>query len=224
MRSDARSNRLRILEAAAEVLALPGDTSLKSIARRAGVGQGTLYRHFPTRESLVLEVYWEEVEALVDAVPALLADLGPSHALRAWLERLLTLGRYEPEFADAMTGVAAGTPTPQCRQASRPLLDALTTLLDANEKAGSLAPGTTADDVLLLLGPLWRAGAGESRPDRSGRLLDVLLRGLCPLPACCDRPGLSGSVPVLARDEGEQPDRLHIQPRQAEGESEGRRP
>ncbi|MFD7135247.1 TetR/AcrR family transcriptional regulator [Streptomyces sp. NPDC059894] len=138
MRSDARSNRQRILEAAAEVLAVPGDTSLKSIARRAGVGQGTLYRHFPTRESLVLEVYWEDVEAVVDAMPGLLAALCPSLALRAWLERLLTLGRYEPEFADALAGVAAGVPTEQCRQACRPLLDALTALVDANEKAGTI--------------------------------------------------------------------------------------
>ncbi|MFF4796234.1 TetR/AcrR family transcriptional regulator [Streptomyces sp. NPDC001276] len=124
MRSDARSNRLRILEAAAEVLAVPGDTSLKSIARRAGVGQGTLYRHFPTRESLVLHVYWEEVEELVNAVPALLKTLCPPLALRAWLERLLALGRYAPEFADAMSE-ATGMLTKQCRQPYQPLLDAL---------------------------------------------------------------------------------------------------
>jgi AcrR family transcriptional regulator len=71
---------MRILEAAAEVLAAPGDTSLKSITRKAGVGQGTLYRHFPTRESLVLEVYGEDIAELVAAVPDLLGTLSPRRA------------------------------------------------------------------------------------------------------------------------------------------------
>ncbi|MER7930708.1 TetR/AcrR family transcriptional regulator [Streptomyces sp. NPDC096057] len=182
MRSDARSNRLRILDAAAEVLALPGDTSLKSIARRAGVGQGTLYRHFPTRESLVLQVYGEEVEELVTAVPVLLDALCPSLALRAWLGRLVELGRCTPEFAGAVHG-AAGSPTELCGQAHQPLLDALTTLVDANEAAGTIASGTTPADVLLLVGPLWRVGTDEGGPEehaRSARLFDVLMRGLCP--------------------------------------------
>ncbi len=191
MRSDARFNRLRILEAAAEVLASPGDTSLKSIARRAGVGQGTLYRHFPTRESLVLEVYGEEVDELVTAVPALLSTLCPSLALRVWLERLLSVGTRTPVFADVMSG-ATGVLTEQCRQAYRPLLDALSTLVEANEAVGTIVPGTTADDMLLLLGPLWRVGADDEECARSGRLFDVLIRGLCP----------SGDTPEAPVSEG----------------------
>ncbi|MGP4013879.1 TetR/AcrR family transcriptional regulator [Streptomyces sp. 4N124] len=179
MRSDARFNRLRILEAAAEVLAAPGDTSLKTIARRAGVGPRTLYRHFPTREFLVLEVYGEEVDELVTAVPALLSTLWPPLALRAWLERLLSVGTRTPEFADAMSG-ATGVLTDQCRQTYRPLLDALSALVDANEATGTIVPGTTADDILLLLGPLWRVGTDDAECARSGRLFDVLIRGLCP--------------------------------------------
>jgi AcrR family transcriptional regulator len=195
MRSDARSNRLRILEAAAEVLAVPGDTSLKSIARRAGVGQGTLYRHFPTRESLVLQVYWEEVDELVSAVPALLSTLCPPLALRAWLERLLSVGRCTPEFADAMSG-ATGALTEQCRQAYQPLLDALSALVAANRTAGTIVPGTTADDVLLLLGPLWRVGANEKERARAGRLFDVLIQGLCPSGAAQDAPAPEGARPA----------------------------
>ncbi|MET7694909.1 helix-turn-helix domain-containing protein [Streptomyces sp. NPDC005483] len=179
MRSDARHNRLRILEAAAETLAAAGDTSLKSIARRAGVGQGTIYRHFPTREALVLEVYWEEVEELAGAVPVLLDALCPPVALRAWLKRLLDVGGCTPEFAGAMS-TAGDVLTQQCRQAYQPLLDALTALVAANEAAGTIVPGTTAEDVLLLLGPLWRVGADDEERARSARLLDVLLRGLCP--------------------------------------------
>ncbi|PWI20478.1 TetR/AcrR family transcriptional regulator [Streptomyces sp. Act143] len=181
MRSDALSNRLRILEAAAEVLAGPGDTSLKSIARRAGVGQGTLYRHFPSRECLVLQVYGEEVEELVTAVPGLLTTLSPQHGLCAWLRRLLYVGRCAPEFAEAMRG-AGGVLTEPCREAYRPLLDALSALVDANAAAGTIAAGTTAEDVLTLLGPLWRISAdgGDQDRDRETRLFEVLMRGLCP--------------------------------------------
>ncbi|MBE8478449.1 TetR/AcrR family transcriptional regulator [Streptomyces justiciae] len=179
MRSDALSNRIRILEAAAEVLAGPGDSSLKSIARRAGVGQGTLYRHFPNRECLVLQVYGDEVEDLVNAVPGLLATLSPQHGLCAWLRRLLYVGRCAPEFAEAMSG-AGEVQTEACRQAYRPLLDALSALVAANAAAGTIAPGTTAEDVLTLLGPLWRIGADGEGEDRAERLFEVLMRGLCP--------------------------------------------
>lgn len=192
MRSDARSNRLRILEAAAEVLAAAGDTSLKSIARRAGVGQGTLYRHFPTRESLVLQVYGEEVDELAAAVPALLDTLCPLPALRTWLERLLCVGRSTPEFADTMSG-ATGALTGQCRAAYRPLLDALSELVSANEAAGTIVPGTTADDVLLLLGPLWLVGAQDEDRARAVRLFDMLIRGLCPSDSA---PGVPGAGAV----------------------------
>ncbi|MET7520603.1 TetR/AcrR family transcriptional regulator [Streptomyces sp. NPDC005480] len=187
MRADARSNRLRILDAAAEALAAPGDTSLKSIARRAGVGQGTLYRHFPTRESLVLQVYGDEVAELVKAVPTLLMTLPPAPALRAWLERLLHLGRCTPEFADAIRA-ATGALTEQGREAHQPLLDALSALVRANERAGTIEPGTTPDDVLLLLGPLWRIDAAEEERARAGRLLDVLMRGLCPSDGAQESP------------------------------------
>ncbi|MGP4046961.1 TetR/AcrR family transcriptional regulator [Streptomyces sp. 2A115] len=196
MRSDARFNRLRILEAATEVLAAPGDTSFKSIARRAGVGQGTIYRHFPTRESLVLEVHGEKVDELVTAVPALLSTLRPPLALRAWLERLLSVGTRTPEFADAMSGASGGL-TEQRRQAYRPLLEALSALVDANEASGTIVPGTTADDMLLLLGPLWRVGADDEECARSGRLFDVLMRGLCPSGGT-----LEASVPEGARHMG----------------------
>jgi AcrR family transcriptional regulator len=178
MRSDARCNRLRILEAAAEVLALPGDTSLKSIARRAGVGQGTLYRHFPTRGSLVIQVYGDEVEALVTVVPALMSSSRPPLALRAWLGRLLTFGRRTPEFADAMRAATA-TPTESGRRAHQPLFDALSVLVEANRTAGTIEPGTTADDVFLLVGPLWRVDTDEVADARFVRVLDVVMRGLC---------------------------------------------
>ncbi len=185
MRSDARFNRLRILEAATEAIAASGETSLKSIARRAGVGQGTLYRHFPSRESLMLQVYGAEVDELVGSVPALLKTLNPPQALRVWLERLLSLGRSTPEFAEAMRGATAAM-TEQCREPYRPLLDALTALVRANEAAGTILPGTTADDVLVLLGPLWHVCPQDEEHTRAARLFDVVIGGLCPSSAVRD--------------------------------------
>lgn len=132
-----------------------------------------------TRESLVLGVYGDEVDDLVTAASVLLDTLPPPPALRAWLERLLHLGRRTPEFADAMC-LAASAPPGQRSHAYGLLLAPLSTLVSANESAGTIVPGTTADDVLLLLVPLWRAGCRDEDPARAPRLFDVLLRGLCP--------------------------------------------
>ena len=74
LRADAAGNRARIIEAARAAIASAGDVKLNAIARQAGVGQGTLYRHFPTREDLLAEVYREDVDALVALVGKL--DLG----------------------------------------------------------------------------------------------------------------------------------------------------
>ena len=90
MRSDAEQNRARILAAAAAALAESSDATLNSIARRAGVGQGTMYRHFPNREALLLAVYRQDVQAVIDAAPALLAAHPPAEALRQWFGRLAT--------------------------------------------------------------------------------------------------------------------------------------
>jgi len=87
-RSDARRNRDAILAAALEALTASPDASLNAIAKRAGVANATLYRHFPTREELVLATYEHEVRRLVDAASQLLREQPPIDALRSWVERL----------------------------------------------------------------------------------------------------------------------------------------
>jgi AcrR family transcriptional regulator len=77
MRSDAEQNRARILEVARTALSASSDATLNSIAKLAGVGQGTMYRHFPSREALLLAVYRRDVQAVIDAAPALLAAYPP---------------------------------------------------------------------------------------------------------------------------------------------------
>src|ERR1700753_1102313 len=87
-RSDARRNRDAILVAALEALTESPDTSLNAIAKRAGVANATLYRHFPTREALVLATYEHEVQGLVEAAGALLEQEAPRDAMSHWVERL----------------------------------------------------------------------------------------------------------------------------------------
>ncbi|HJY94257.1 MAG TPA: TetR/AcrR family transcriptional regulator, partial [Streptosporangiaceae bacterium] len=101
LRSDAQQNRSRILEVALEALTASPGTSLNSIAKGAGVGAGTLYRHFPTREALVLEVYRYEVQQVVDAAPRLLASRPPLDALREWLDCLAHYGMTKAGLGSA---------------------------------------------------------------------------------------------------------------------------
>ncbi|KAA0932980.1 TetR/AcrR family transcriptional regulator [Streptomyces apricus] len=87
-RSDARANRARIVEAGRSVFDGDRSAGLQAVAKAAGVGQGTLYRHFPDREALLLAVYEEEVAALAADAAHLLSGHGPLEALRLWFERL----------------------------------------------------------------------------------------------------------------------------------------
>lgn len=175
-RANARQNRERILEAAWESLLESSEASLNSIAKRAGVGIGTLYRHFPTREALILAVYRHEVQQAADAAPALLGRLAPFDALREWMERLAQYGMTKVGLADALSSVASHESL--AAEAYEPVIGALSMLLQANERAGTIRPGLDPDDVLLMMGFLWRIDPKSDWRSRSGRLLDLLMDGL----------------------------------------------
>src|ERR1044071_9352179 len=98
VRSDARENRARILQVAREAFAEGGDTSMNQIAQRAGVGPGTLYRNYPSREALILDIYQEEVDRLIGAVPGLLESSAPVEALRRWTTDLVDAMRAKHAF------------------------------------------------------------------------------------------------------------------------------
>jgi AcrR family transcriptional regulator len=174
-RADAELNRSRILDAARASLAESGDASMQSIAKRAGIGQGTLYRHFPTREALVLEVHRHDVAELVDAAPALLADHPPQQALRQWLDRLARYGQIK-------RGLAGAFQTATYRQLAGegygPVINAITMLLDACKAAGAVREDIEAEEVLLLVGFLWRIDTDDSWAIRTTRMLDVVMQGL----------------------------------------------
>ncbi|MBA8795760.1 AcrR family transcriptional regulator [Friedmanniella endophytica] len=173
VRADARENRARILAVAREAFATDGQTSLNQVAQRAGVGPGTLYRHFATREDLVLAVYQEEVERLVGTVPELLATRTPIEALREWITELVEAMRRKHGLGDALGPGARAAANEQNRG---PVVAAIAAILDAGRADGTIRADVDAGDVLQLTAGLWRAAPGPD--DRSPRMLGLILDGL----------------------------------------------
>src|ERR1700744_5254682 len=126
VRAHARENRARILDAARQALAGDGGTSMNQIAQRAGVGPGTLYRNYPTREALVLAVYADEVERLVESVPALLERLAPLAAARRWTTDLVDAMRRKHGLGEALSPGAHQSIT---EQTYGPVIAAIAALL-----------------------------------------------------------------------------------------------
>jgi AcrR family transcriptional regulator len=175
LRADAQLNRDRILEVARDALAASSDASLNSIAKRAGVGPGTLYRHFPNREALVLAVYRHEVQQLADLAPQLLEEHPPLVALRLWFNRLAYYGKIKHSLADVLH---AATSDGLVGETYGPVIGAITLLLHACEEAGTIRSGIDADDVLLMVGFLWRLDPSKDWEERASRMLDLVMDGL----------------------------------------------
>jgi AcrR family transcriptional regulator len=178
LRADARRNRERLLEEAVRAFSQDGpEVTLDSIARAAGLGIGTLYRHFPTREALVEAAYRNELARLCDAVPDLLAALPPDRAMRAWMDRFVDYMTTKRGMADALRAVVASGGNPFAQSRER-LITAVGTLLTAGATAGSVRADVDPSDVLAgLSGVSLAAGAPEQRA-QAGRLLDLLMDGL----------------------------------------------
>ena len=175
LRADARANRDRILDVARDALAADPAASLNSIAKAAGVGAGTLYRHFPSRESLVLGVYRKEIDTLVALAPTLLAKHPPLLAFRTWCDRLAQFGRMKYGVADI---VHATTSDHDLKETYTPMLGAVRRLIRACERSGDVRPGTNPEDFLVLVGLLWRIPPTSVGEARVKRLLALAFRGL----------------------------------------------
>jgi AcrR family transcriptional regulator len=162
LRSDAAANRDGIVEAArAELSRSNGavaELKLHRVAKLAGVGQGTLYRHFPTREHLLAEVYRHELTQLVDAVAPLLAERSPFRALNCWLARLVEYARVK---RGVMAAIEASAWHDLYSDQHHRLDEALGMLLDRGKAAGQVRDEVDAADVLLLLGALSRIPESE---------------------------------------------------------------
>ena len=177
LRADAQRNRDRILAAAVESLAEDNAASLSAIGKRAGVGQGTLYRHFPDREALIWAVYEREVDELVTEAEKLLAKVPPRRALREWVSRL---ARFALTKADV--GAAMNVPTSAEAKAARPgysrVVDAIDKLLAANRDVGTIRADVTTQDFTSLIAGLWQIRPGGDGEARAQRLLDLIVIAL----------------------------------------------
>jgi AcrR family transcriptional regulator len=176
-RSDATKNREAILRAAFDALSESPNASLNSIAKRAEVANATLYRHFPTRGRLVLEVYRQEVHQLVDMADELLEQSAPVDALEQWVERLAQYAMTKHGLANAL-GSATTSDSPLYVETYDLIVSALARLLAACEGAGSIRPGLDADDVLLSFAGLWEMDPKSDWKARARRLYEIIFSGL----------------------------------------------
>jgi AcrR family transcriptional regulator len=178
VRADARRNRERLLEAAVRAFASDGaDVTLEAIAKTAGVGIGTLYRHFPTRDALVEAAYRQELGHLCDAVPGLLRSLAPDEATRAWMDRFIDYMTTKRYMAGALQAVIASGGDPYAESRAR-LIAAITTLLTAGISAGTIRADVEPNDVLLALSGVSLAAGAPDQREQAGRLLNLLVDGL----------------------------------------------
>lgn len=146
---------------------------MQSIAKAAGVGQGTLYRHFPSREALLLEVYREDFDNLVGAAYGLLRAHPPLEALRLWLDELAVFGRRKHALASVLD---AATRAELHSQQYAQIIDAIAAVLDAGKAAGTLRGDLRPDELLPLVSFLWQLDT--RRDDRVPHLLDIVVDGI----------------------------------------------
>ena len=174
-RADAARNRDRLLAAAKAVLGAGGpDASLEAVARQAGVGIGTLYRHFPTREALFEAVYRREVDELVALAESASAD--PAKALRRWV-------KTNVEFVATKKGMAAAlAPAAHNKDLSAysfsRLSAAAALLLDRARASGALKAEITPPELLRVLFGFCMASDQPGWRDAAQRLIDIFLDGL----------------------------------------------
>ena len=179
MRADAAANRERIITAAMSLFGEAGpETGLEAVARRAKVGIGTLYRHFPSREALAAAVYRQEVDQLTDLAESLEADAAPVAALRQWLHATVAFVATKKGMAAALA-LAVRMPTELTSYSSEQLTRALGRLLDRATEGKEPRPGIGPRDLLQMLVALCYEFDSPDWQGTVGLLLDVVVDGLC---------------------------------------------
>jgi len=178
-RADARRNYEKLVSAAREAFAEDGTSaSLEDIARRAHVGIGTLYRHFPTRQHLLEAVYLDEVEAICRSA-ADLADLEPWDALVTWLRQFVGFAATKRALAQEMLGTI-GSDAEVFRTCRVAISSAGDELLGRAQAAGAVRADASFIDIARLLGGI---ASIDSDPEQIERILDIVIDGLRARPA-----------------------------------------
>jgi AcrR family transcriptional regulator len=179
-RSDAQRNRERILEVAKQVFTRHGaDASMDEIAKRAKIGPGTLYRHFPTRDELLATVYITEVEKLAAAQKQLSAELPPIEALRAWLLVFIDYIAAKKIIAPALNAMAGG-PSRVFQQTAQVMEEAANALAGRAVASGDLRPDVDPIDLMRAIYGLSTAGSADDWPAKARKFVDILLQGSRP--------------------------------------------
>jgi AcrR family transcriptional regulator len=179
LRVDAQRNRDKLLAAATQAFASEGeDVALESIAARAGVGIGTLYRHFPSREALVVAAYRTEVDGLCAAAAGLLASRPADEALRAWARRFADYIATKRAMGDALRSAAASD-SPLFAETRDRILGALRLLLEAGAASGTLRADVDPKDVIRVINGIWYVPSCPEWRTDVGRMLDLVIDGLC---------------------------------------------
>jgi AcrR family transcriptional regulator len=178
-RADAVRNRERLLETAADIFSAGGpDASLEAVAKRAGVGIGTLYRHFPTREALFEAVYRREVDQLSELAERLASEVAPVEALRRWLHANVRLVATKKGMVAALA-LAAYRPSELHAYSADRLAKAVGSLIDRAAKAGDIRADITAEDLLrALVGMSYNVYDTPNWRKTALRLADIFVDGL----------------------------------------------
>jgi AcrR family transcriptional regulator len=178
LRKDAQRNRDHLLTVAASVFAIHGvEYPLEDIAREAGVGIGTLYRHFPTRSALIEAVYRREVAQLCDSVDDLLTSLGADQALEAWMDNFVTYIAAKRGMSAALRDMMAADPDMFVATRAH-IRNAATKVLSAAVEAGAIRPVIEADDLIRAMGAVCMATDDAGYSDRAKTLVSLLLDGM----------------------------------------------
>jgi AcrR family transcriptional regulator len=180
-RADALRNRERILEVAKEAFTQQGaNASLDEIAKQAGVGAGTLYRHFPTRDELIQGVYRNEVAKLAAAAARFAETMPPLEALRTWMLLLVDYIAAKHIIAPALNTIAGGPS--KLHEGSRTIIQAaIDGLVRRAKKSGDLRRDLDAYDLLRALIGVSHVGSGADWQQSARRLVDILIAGSRPL-------------------------------------------
>jgi AcrR family transcriptional regulator len=176
-RADGLRKMDSLLRAAMEVFAKSGvDAPVREIAERAGVGLGTVYRHFPQRSDLIVAVFKSQMDACADAAPVIASKYEPGEALARWMQRYV-------DFIATKRGLAAALHSGDPAYSALPgyfdkrLRPALRTLLDAAVRAKVVRPAIEADDLLRAVATLCHGGRGEE-PAYARKMVELLVDGL----------------------------------------------
>jgi AcrR family transcriptional regulator len=177
LRADAARNRARVLQVAYETFAAEGlGVPIDEIARRAGVGAGTVYRHFPTKESLFQAIVADRMEQLVDSARALVST-DPSQALYGFLVRMIELAAVDQGLADALAGIGVDLAT-VVPEGEREFMAVLAELLRQGQRAGTVRSDVDAKDIKTLLVGLQAMQRYRGEDEALMRLFQVVRDGL----------------------------------------------